>query len=60
MIWAPFALAVVFGLTISAGIYFVAMWPSAEPPADDDDHPDRSDDADHGRPTSATTSPAGQ
>ena len=35
MIWEPFALAVVFGVTISAGIYFIFMWPSREPPDDE-------------------------
>lgn len=31
MIWEPFALAILFGLMISAGIYFVFVWPSIEP-----------------------------
>lgn len=31
MIWAPFVLAVVFGLLISAGLYFMFFWPSREP-----------------------------
>ena len=31
MIWAPFALAVLFGLIVSAGIYFTIMWPDIEP-----------------------------
>jgi len=34
MVWEPFALAVLFGLLISAGIYFVVMWPQVAP--DDD------------------------
>ena len=34
MVWEPFALAVLFGLLISAGIYFVVMWPLVAP--DDD------------------------
>lgn len=37
MVWEPFALAVVFGLLISAGLYFVVMWPQVAP---DDDAPD--------------------
>jgi hypothetical protein len=37
MVWEPFALAVVFGLVISAGIYFVFLWPQVAP---DDDAPD--------------------
>ncbi|MEZ4404065.1 MAG: hypothetical protein R3B06_28850 [Kofleriaceae bacterium] len=36
MVWEPFALAVLFGLLISAGIYFVVMWPQVAP---DDDEP---------------------
>jgi hypothetical protein len=41
MTWAPFALAVVFGLIVSAGIYFTMMWPDVEPdePADDEHEP---------------------
>jgi len=35
VIWAPFILAVVFGLLISATIYFIFVWPRREP--DDDD-----------------------
>lgn len=35
MVWEPYALAVVFGLAVSAAIYFVIMWPQVEP--DDDD-----------------------
>ncbi len=37
MTWAPFALAVVFGLIVSAGIYFTMMWPDVEPVDEDDD-----------------------
>lgn len=37
MVWEPFALAVIFGLLISAGLYFVVMWPQVAP---DDDAPD--------------------
>ena len=36
MVWEPFALAVLFGLLISAGIYFVGMWPQVAPDDDDD------------------------
>jgi hypothetical protein len=39
MTLAPFLLAAVFGLMISALLYFVLIWPSREPPeADDDAH----------------------
>ena len=34
MIWNPFTIAIVFGLVISAGIYFVFVWPKDEPPDD--------------------------
>ena len=34
MVWEPFAIAVVFGLVVSAGLYFIVMWPQVEP--DDD------------------------
>lgn len=37
MVWEPFALAVVFGLIISAAIWFVFVWPRREPPDDDGD-----------------------
>ena len=44
MTLAPFLLAAVFGLLISALLYFVLIWPSREPPEADDD-----DDSDAGR-----------
>lgn len=31
MIWEPFALAILFGLIISGGIYFIFVWPRIEP-----------------------------
>ena len=37
MSWAPFALAVLFGLIVSAGIYFTVMWPDIEPDDAGDD-----------------------
>ena len=37
MVWEPFALAILFGLLVSAGIYFVFLWPQVAP---DDDLPD--------------------
>lgn len=37
MSWAPFALAIVFGLLVSAGIYFTVMWPDVAPDDDADD-----------------------
>jgi len=37
MTWAPFALAVLFGLIVSAGIYFTMMWPDVEPREVDED-----------------------
>ena len=36
MVWEPFAIAVVFGLVVSAGLYFIVMWPQVEPHDDDD------------------------
>jgi hypothetical protein len=39
MVWEPYALAVVFGLAVSAAIYFVIMWPQVEPLDDDEDDP---------------------
>ncbi len=38
MVWEPYALAVAFGLAVSAAIYFVIMWPQVEP-LDEDDEP---------------------
>lgn len=35
MIWEPFALAIFFGLLVSAGLYFIFLWPGREP----DDEP---------------------
>lgn len=37
VVWEPFALAIVFGLLVSAAIYFIVMWPQVEP--DDDAEP---------------------
>ncbi|HUQ07224.1 MAG TPA: hypothetical protein VM261_32255 [Kofleriaceae bacterium] len=31
MVWEPFALAIFFGLLVSAAIYFIVMWPMVEP-----------------------------
>jgi hypothetical protein len=31
VIWEPFAIALVLGLLISAGLYFAYLWPSVEP-----------------------------
>ncbi len=31
MIWAPFVLALVLGLVVSAGLYFAYLWPQVEP-----------------------------
>lgn len=39
MIWEPFALALVFGLLISATLYFIVVWPAREPDEDPDDTP---------------------
>ncbi|MBZ0232398.1 MAG: hypothetical protein K8M05_08600 [Deltaproteobacteria bacterium] len=41
MVWEPFALAILFGLLVSAAIYFIVMWPQVEP----DDEVDEADDA---------------
>jgi hypothetical protein len=37
VVWEPFALAIFFGLLISAAIYLIVMWPSIEP--DDEAEP---------------------
>lgn len=37
MVWEPFAIAIVFGLIVSAGLYFIVMWPQVEPDEDDDE-----------------------
>jgi hypothetical protein len=37
MVWEPYALALVFGLVVSAAIYFAILWPSVEPEDDGDD-----------------------
>ena len=34
VVWEPFALAILFGLLVSAAIYFIVMWPSVEPDED--------------------------
>lgn len=39
MVWEPFAIAVVFGLVVSAGLYFIVMWPQVEPDDDFDAAP---------------------
>jgi hypothetical protein len=38
VVWEPFALALLFGLIISGGIYFIFVWPRIEP--EDPDEPD--------------------
>lgn len=38
VVWEPFALAILFGLLVSAAIYFIVMWPQVEP--GDDDEPE--------------------
>jgi len=35
VIWEPFILALVFGLAISATIYFIFVWPRREPEDED-------------------------
>jgi hypothetical protein len=45
MTWAPVALAIVFGLIVSAGIYFTIMWPEVEPKDDDGGDGAKKDDA---------------
>jgi hypothetical protein len=42
VIWEPFAMALVLGLLMSAGLYFAYLWPSVEP--DDDAEDDAEDD----------------
>ena len=36
MLWEPYALAIVLGLVISAGLYFAILWPHVAP--DDEAH----------------------
>jgi hypothetical protein len=36
VIWEPFAMALVLGLLMSAGLYFAYLWPSVEPDDDAD------------------------
>lgn len=36
VIWEPFAMALVLGLAMSAGLYFAYLWPSVEPDDDAD------------------------
>jgi hypothetical protein len=38
VIWEPFAMAIVLGLLMSAGLYFAYLWPSVEP-VDEDEEP---------------------
>jgi hypothetical protein len=38
VIWEPFAMALVLGLLMSAGLYFAYLWPSVEP-IDDEEPP---------------------
>jgi hypothetical protein len=45
MVWGPFFIALVFGLLVSAALYFVLLWPGREPPEDPDANPDADPDA---------------
>jgi hypothetical protein len=36
VIWGPFALALVLGLLVSAGLYYAYLWPQVEPDDDND------------------------
>ena len=31
MVWEPLVVALLLGLVISAGLYFIFLWPSREP-----------------------------
>jgi hypothetical protein len=44
MVWEPFAIALAFGLLVSATLYFVLLWPGREPP---DTEPEPEHDARH-------------
>ena len=35
MVWEPFVIALVLGLVVSAGLWFMFVWPSQEPPDED-------------------------
>jgi hypothetical protein len=37
VIWEPFAMALVLGLLMSAGLYFAYLWPSVEPDDDEEE-----------------------
>ncbi len=37
VIWGPFALALVLGLLVSAGLYFAYLWPQVEPLDEDEE-----------------------
>ena len=43
MVWEPYALAVVFGLVVSAAIYFVVMWPAVEDDLEEQAEADEAD-----------------
>jgi hypothetical protein len=38
MISDPFIIALMLGLVVSAGLWFIFIWPSQEPPDDDEPH----------------------
>ena len=38
MVWEPYALAVIFGIVVSAAIYFIVMWPQVEPIDEEDEN----------------------
>ncbi|MGE0872569.1 MAG: hypothetical protein AB7P03_28705 [Kofleriaceae bacterium] len=42
MIWEPFALALVLGVVVSAGLYFAYLWPAVEPMDPDSDEDEAS------------------
>jgi hypothetical protein len=49
MVWEPFIIALVFGLLVSAALYFMLLWPGREPP-------DPADPADTAQGTDRTAS----
>jgi len=38
VVWEPYALAVIFGIVVSAAIYFIVMWPQVEPIDEEDEN----------------------
>ncbi len=55
MIWAPFVLALLLGVIVSAGLYVAYLWPAVEP-ADPDEAPETDADTAEANAAAATVS----